>query len=295
MIPEEIFKKVRQIHIRTSHMVNDVIAGQYESVFKGQGIEFEEVREYQPGDDIRTIDWNVTARTGRPFVKKFVEERELTVMLVVDLSGSLRFGTHTRSKAELAAEICAVLAFSAITNNDKVGLIIFTDRIEKSIPPKKGRRHVLRVISDVLSFTPEGHGTDIAVALEYLNKVTTRRTVSFLVSDFFEQSDGDYEKALRIASKRHDVIAINIADPREWDLPKLGIMEFQDAETGKTVLIDTASSRTRTEFHRLAEERMRQRTDLFRSVGIDTIDVQTGESYVGELLRFFRMRERRLG
>jgi uncharacterized protein (DUF58 family) len=295
MIPEEIFRKVRQIHIRTSHMVNDVLAGQYESVFKGQGIEFEEVREYQPGDDIRTIDWNVTARTGRPFVKKFVEERELTVMLIVDLSGSLSFGTHDRSKAELAAELCAVIAFSAIANNDRVGLIIFTDRIEKFIPPKKGRRHVLRVIRDVLSFTPEGHGTDIAIALEYLSKVTTRRSVSFLVSDFFEQSDGDYEQALRIASKRHDVIAIAIADPREWELPRLGIMEFQDAETGETVLIDTASSHTQAEFRRLAEERIEQRSDLFRSAGIDTISVRTGEPYVGELLKFFRMRERRFG
>ena len=295
MIPEEIFKKVRQIHIRTSHMVSNVLAGQYESVFKGQGIEFEEVREYQPGDDVRTIDWNVTARTGRPFVKKFVEERELTVMLIVDLSGSLYFGTNTRLKAELAAEICAVIAFSAITNNDKVGLIIFTDRIEKFIPPKKGRRHVLRVIRDVLSFNPEGHGTDIAVALEYLNKVTTRKTVSFLVSDFFELPGQDYEQALRIASKRHDVIAITIADPREWELPKLGIMEFEDAETGEILLIDTASSRARGEFHRLAEERIQQRSNLFRSAGVDFISIQTGEPYMGELLKFFRMRERRFG
>ena len=295
MIPEEIFKKVRQIHIRTSHMVSDVLAGQYESVFKGQGIEFEEVREYQPGDDVRTIDWNVTARTGRPFVKKFVEERELTVMLMVDLSGSLRFGTHTRLKAELAAELCAVIAFSAITNNDKVGLIIFTDQIEEFIPPKKGRRHVLRVIRDVLSFTPEGHGTDIAVALEYLNKVTTRRTVSFLVSDFFEEPGGGYEQALRIASKRHDVIAVTIADPREWELPKVGIIEFQDAETGETILIDTGSPRARQEFRRLWEERAQQRTNLFRSAGIDAIDVQTGEPYMGELMKFFRMRERRFG
>ena len=298
MIPEEIFKKVRQIHIRTSHMVQDVLAGQYESVFKGQGMEFEEVREYQPGDDIRTIDWNVTARTGRPFVKKFVEERELTVMLMVDLSGSLRFGTVERSKAELAAEICAVIAFSAIANNDKVGLIIFTDQIEEFIPPKKGRRHVLRVIRDVLSFTPEGHGTDIAIALEYLSKVTTRRTVSFLVSDFFEQGEdeaaGSYEKALRMASKRHDVIAVTISDPRERELPKLGLMEFQDAETGETVLIDLSSRRGRAQFQRLAEEQIQQRSTLFRSAGIDTIGLQTGEPYVGELLKFFHMRERRL-
>ncbi len=279
-------------------MVQDVLAGQYESVFKGQGIEFEEVREYQPGDDIRTIDWNVTARTGRPFVKKFVEERELTVMLMVDLSGSLRFGTVERSKAELAAELCAVIAFSAIANNDKVGLIIFTDQIEEFIPPKKGRRHVLRVIRDVLSFTPEGHGTDIAVALEYLSKVTTRRTVSFLVSDFFEQAEDesttDYEQALRIASKRHDVIAVTISDPSEWELPRLGLMEFEDAETGETVLIDLSSRRGRAQFQRLAEEQLQSRSSLFRSAGIDTISLQTGEPYVGELLKFFRMRERRL-
>jgi len=298
MIPEEIFKKVRHIHIRTSHMVQDVLAGQYESVFKGQGMEFEEVREYQPGDDIRTIDWNVTARTGRPFVKKFVEERELTVMLMVDLSGSLRFGSVERSKAELAAELCAVIAFSAIANNDKVGLIIFTDQIEEFIPPKKGRRHVLRVIRDVLSFTPEGHGTDIAIALEYLSKVTTRRTVSFLVSDFFEQAEDEaasnYEQALRIASKRHDVIAVTISDPRERELPKLGLMEFQDAETGETVLIDLSSRRGRAQFQRLAEEQAQQRSNLFRLAGIDTISLQTGEPYVGELLKFFHMRERRL-
>ena len=306
MIPEEIFKKVRQIHIRTSHIVSNMLAGQYESVFKGQGMEFEEVREYQPGDDIRTIDWNVTARTGRPFVKKFVEERELTVMLVVDISGSQHFGTHTRAKDDLAAELCAVIAFSAIANNDKVGLIVFTDRIEQFIPPKKGRRHVLRVIRDVLFFASEersadikDRGTDIALALEYLEKVTTRRTVSFLVSDFPEQtSQGlvrDYEQSLRIANKRHDIIAVTISDPRERELPRLGIMEFQDAETGKTVLIDTASSRTREEFHSLAVERMQRRTDLFRSAGIDAINIKTEKSYVNELLKFFRMRERRFG
>ena len=299
MIPEEIFKKVRQIHIRTSHMVQDVLAGQYESVFKGQGMEFQEVREYQPGDDIRTIDWNVTARTGRPFVKKFVEERELTVMLVVDLSGSLHFGTVDRSKAELAAELCAVIAFSAITNNDRVGLIIFTDRIEKFIPPKKGRRHVLRLISDVLSFTPEGHGTDIVTALEYLSKVTTRKTVSFLVSDFSGQSgdepDIDYQRALRLASKRHDVIAVTISDPREMEFPRLGIMEFQDAETGETILLDLASHRARAQFQRLAAKQIQQRDSLFRSTGVDTINVHTDEPYIGELLKFFRMREKRLG
>lgn len=278
-------------------MVQDVLAGQYESVFKGQGMEFQEVREYQPGDDIRTIDWNVTARTGRPFVKKYIEERELTVMLVVDLSGSLSFGTVDRSKAELAAELCAVIAFSAITNNDRVGLIIFTDQIEEFIPPKKGRRHVLRVIRDVLSFSPEGSGTDIRVALEYLSKVTTRRTVTFLVSDFLEEvteeADSNYKQALRIASKRHDVVGITISDPREWELPKLGIVEFQDAETGETILVDLADTRARAQFQQLAMKQIQQRDSLFRSAGIDTIKVHTGEPCIGELLKFFRMRERR--
>ena len=301
-IPEDIFKRVRQIHIRTSHIVSNVLAGQYVSVFKGRGIEFEEVREYQPGDDVRTIDWNVTARTGRPFVKKFVEERELTVMLVVDISGSQHFGTRIRPKDDLAAEICALLAFSAIANNDKVGLIAFTDRIEKFIPPKKGRRHVLRVIRDVL-FLASGdrpaeerdRGTDISVALEYLSKVTSRRTVSFLVSDFFEQPGKSFQSALRIASKRHDVIAISISDPRELEMPGIGIVEFQDAETGEIISIDTSSKRVRSEFRRLAEERTEKLSNLLRSAGVDIIDIQTGEPYIGELLRFFRMRERRFG
>ncbi|MBD3183930.1 DUF58 domain-containing protein [Candidatus Poribacteria bacterium] len=301
-IPEEIFKKVRQIHIRTSHIVTDVLAGQYESVFKGQGIEFEDVREYQPGDDVRNIDWNVTARTGRPFIKKFVEERELTVMLMVDISGSQHFGTRTRPKDELAAELCAVIAFSAIANNDKVGLIVFTDRIEHFILPKKGRKHVLRVIRDVLFYASEerandikDRGTDICTALEYLNKVTTRRTVSFLVSDFMEKPGQDFESALRIANKRHDIIAVNISDPREKELPKIGIIELQDAETGETVILDTSSSYVREKYQKLSEERVEARNTLFRSAGVDSIDINTDKPYVNELLKFFRMRERRFG
>lgn len=291
MIPEEILKKVRRIDIRTRHMVNDVLAGQYESVFKGQGMEFEEVREYQPGDEIRAIDWNVTARMGRPFLKKFVEERELTVMLVLDASSSSKFGSIKQLKGELAAELCAVLAFSAIKNNDKVGLIIFTDRIEKYVPPKKGRRHVLRVISESLSFQPEGRGTDIAAALEYLNRVTIRRTVTFLISDFIAT---DYERPLRIANKRHDIIAVAITDPRELELPKVGIIELEDAETNERILIDTNIRRVREEYRRIASDRVQERHRILRSANVDTIDVFTDKSYMEPLLKFFRMRERRL-
>ncbi|HIE26858.1 TPA: DUF58 domain-containing protein [Candidatus Poribacteria bacterium] len=291
MIPEEILKKVRRIDIRTSHIVNDVLAGQYESVFKGQGMEFEEVREYQSGDEVRSIDWNVTARMGRPFLKKFVEERELTVMLVLDASSSSKFGSIKQLKGELAAELCAVLAFSAIKNNDKVGLIIFTDRIEKYVPPKKGRRHVLRVISEALSFQPEGRGTDIAVALEYLNRVTIRRTVTFLISDFIAI---DYEKPLRIANKRHDIIAVTITDPRELELPKVGILELEDAETDEKILVDTNIRRVREEYHRIALDRVQERERILRSTNVDAIDVFTDKPYIEPLLKFFRMRERRL-
>ena len=291
MIPQEILKKVRRIDIRTSHMVNDMLAGQYESVFKGQGMEFEEVREYQPGDEVRSIDWNVTARMGRPFLKKFVEERELTVMLVVDVSSSSTFGSIKQLKSELAAELCAVLAFSAIKNNDKVGLIIFTDRIERYVPPKKGRRHVLRVISEALSFQPEGRGTDIAIALEYLNKVTIRRTVTFLISDFIAT---DYENPLRIANKRHDIIALTITDPREMELPKVGIIELEDAETDERILIDTNLRRVRDAYRRIASDKVQERQRILRSANVDAIDVSTDKPYMQPLLKFFRMRERRL-
>ena len=291
MIPEEILKKVQQIHIHARHMVNDVLTGQYESVFKGQGMEFEEVREYQPGDDIRSIDWNVTARMGRPFLKKFVEERELTVMLVVDASSSSRFGSVKQLKSELTAELCAVLAFSAIKNNDKVGLIIFTDQIEKYIPPKKGRRHVLHVISEALSFQPQGHRTDIAAALEYLNRVTMRRTVTFLISDFMATG---YEPALRIANKRHDIIAVTITDPRELELPKLGMLALQDAETGEKIVVDTSLRRVRAEYLEHSRERVEERQRLLRSTNVDAIDVSTDQPYTEPLLKFFRMREKRL-
>ncbi len=291
MIPDEMLKKIRRIDIRTSQMVNDALGGQYESVFKGQGMEFEEVREYQPGDEVRSIDWNVTARMGRPFLKKYVEERELTIMLLLDASASSTFGSIKQRKDELSAELCAVLAFSAIKNNDKVGLIIFTDRIEKHVPPKKGRRHVLRVISEALSFEPEGRRTDIAVALEYLNRVTIRRTVTFLISDFMAT---DYESSLRIANRRHDIIALTITDPRELELPDVGILDLEDAETGEKIRIDTKVRRVREAYQRLALDRMQAKSRILRSANVDTIDVSTDKPYIEPLLKFFRMRERRL-
>ena len=268
MIPKELFKKIKKIEISTSRLVTDVFAGQYHSVFKGQGIEFDEVREYQPGDDVRTIDWNVTARTGKPHIKKFVEERELTVMILVDVSLSCRFASVNMLKSQLAAEVAAVLAFSAIRNNDKVGLIIFTDEIEKFIPPRKGVGHVLQVIREVLYFKPKGHSTDIARALEYLNKITTRKSIAFLISDFFPPdaiaanapgSQGHnrdqarmgevLKKSLLIANKRHDVIGITLNDPREMQLPDCGLIALEDAETGKKMIIDSSDAHLRQQYY----------------------------------------------
>jgi len=290
MIPKEILKKVRRIQIRTRHMVNDVFAGEYHSVFKGRGMEFTEVREYFPGDDVRTIDWNVTARTGKPHVKVFSEERELTVILMVDVSSSLMFGTLDKTKGELAAELSALLAFSAIENNDRVGLIIFTDRIERSIPPKKGRRHVLRVIREILSFRPETTRTDIAMALEYLSRVQRRRAVVFLISDFIAP---DFTQALRIAGRRHDLIALTLSDPREREIPPLGLVELEDAETGESRLIDTYDDSTRERFAELAGIRQADRTKTFREIDLDSLELRTEEPYERSLLRFFRARARK--
>ncbi len=290
MIPAEVMQKIRRIQIRTSHMVNEILAGAYHSVFKGQGMEFEEVREYVPGDDIRLIDWNVTARTSEPHVKILVEERELTVMLLVDASGSGRFGSVARFKNELAAELCAVLAFSAIKNNDKVGLIIFTDEVELYVPPDKGRRHVLRVIREVLYYKPKGVGTDIPEALHFLNGVTKRRAVAFLVSDFMET---DHEPALRIANKRHDVIAVTVTDPREEELPNVGLVNVRDAETGREVLVDSGDARVRREYADAAAKRAKERDEIFRRTRVDSIHVRTDRDYIDEIYRFFRMREMR--
>ncbi|HQJ15933.1 MAG TPA: DUF58 domain-containing protein, partial [Candidatus Omnitrophota bacterium] len=244
MIPREILKDIRRIQITTSRMVTDVFAGQYQSVFKGKGMEFDEVREYIPGDEIRSIDWNVTARTGHPYVKKFTEERELTVMLLLDMSASSFFGTRGQMKAQLAAKICSVLALSAIKNNDKVGFIAFTDKIEKFIPPRKGLRHVLRIIREALYFRPESAGTDIVLALEYLNRVTTRKTVSFIMSDFFAP---DFKKMLAVANKRHDIVAVTVTDPAELELADAGLVKLSDPETGKDIIVDSSDKQVRAQ------------------------------------------------
>ncbi|HDH05952.1 MAG TPA: DUF58 domain-containing protein [Nitrospirae bacterium] len=291
MIPKEILRTIRRIQITTSRMVTDVFAGHYHSVFKGRGMEFDEVREYQPGDDIRSIDWNVTARTGQPFIKKFVEERELTVMLLLDMSGSSYFGTVNQLKSRLGAELCALLAMSAVRNNDKAGLIAFTDRIEKFVPPAKGLGHVLRIVREAIYHEPEGKGTDIPAALEYLNRVTNRRTVAFLISDFHAD---DYKRPLSIANKRHDLAAMSITDPREMDLPDIGIINLEDVETGKGFLVDTSSRVVRDDYHRNAERIFDERQRLFRSINVDHIDIRTDIPYTRELYRFFRMRERRV-
>ncbi|MDZ7370673.1 MAG: DUF58 domain-containing protein [candidate division KSB1 bacterium] len=290
MVPKEVLKKVKRIEITTRSLVNDVFSGEYHSVFKGRGMEFAEVREYQIGDDIRTIDWNVTARQGRPYVKVFDEERELTVMLLVDVSSSGEFGTVRQMKGEIAAEICALLAFSAIKNNDKVGLIIFSDQVEKFVPPRKGKSHVLRVIREILYHKPQGTQTNIAAALEFLSRVARRRSVVFLVSDFISSG---YEKALQIANKRHDLVAVTIIDPREIDMPDVGILELEDAETGEILLLDTSSLEVRREFAQRTREWSEQREKLFRTLAVDSIDIRTDQPYIEPLIRFFRMRAKR--
>ena len=290
MIPRELFKKVRRIEIRTRRLVNDLFSGEYHSTFKGRGMEFEEVREYCPGDDIRLIDWNVTARTGAPYVKKFKEERELTVMLLVDASSSGRFGTHEKYKEDLAAELCALLSFSAIKNNDKVGLIIFTDEIERYIPPQKGRAHVLRIIREVLFFAPEHTKTDIAKAVEFFSRVTKRRSVAFLISDFLSE---DFQTPLRIANKKHDMIAIKLSDPRELDFGNYGLMELEDAETGEVMLIDTSSAEFRSAFAARAEEKNSALKRALQVIDLDFIQVRTDQSYIVPLIQFFKMREKR--
>ena len=290
MIPKEILKKVRQIEITTRGLVNDVFSGEYHSVFRGRGMDFAEVREYTFGDDIRNIDWNVSARMGHPFIKVFQEERELTVMLMVDVSSSGNFGTHEQMKGEIATEICALLAFSAIKNNDKVGLIIFTDRIEKFVPPKKGKSHVLRVLRELLYHQPRSNKTDIAGALEYLNHVTRRRSVVFLVSDFISE---EYEKDLQIANKRHDMVAITLTDPREIEVPDVGFIEFEDAETGEIFLLDSNNAGIRSSFSEQADLKKQEREKLFKSMNIDYIDIYTHQPYIEPLMRFFRLRAKR--
>jgi uncharacterized protein (DUF58 family) len=291
MLPAEILRKVRRIEITTNRLVNESLAGEYHSVFKGRGMEFSEVREYQYGDDVRSIDWNVTSRMGHPFVKVHVEERELTVMLVVDVSGSGQFGTRRQFKREIEAEICALLAFSAIKNNDRVGLLAFTDRIEKFLQPKKGKDHVLRVIREVLYFRPRGLGTDLGMALEHLYRTITKRSVVFVVSDFLTSG---FERPLRVAARKHDLIAVTVTDPREEDLPPVGLLALEDAETGETALVDASDRRTRQRFRDWSAARRAARGTLFRSVGIDALELYTDRPYDVPLVRFFQRRARRM-
>jgi len=291
MLPREVLEKVRRIEIKTRRMVVDALAGEYHSIFKGRGMEFSEVREYQSGDDIRTIDWNVTSRTGSLHVKKFIEERELTVLLMLDVSGSSDFGTRARFKREVAAEIGALLAFSAIKNNDRVGAIVFTDDVEMYIPPRKGRGHVLRVIRDLLYFEPKGKRTNVARACEYLNRITTKRAVVFLLSDFL---DSRFDKALRVASKKHDLISIFISDPREASLPSMGLVELEDAETGEKLLLDTSDRVAMESYREIVSGRRAKQQELLASMGVDLIDISTDVPYDRPLLRFFEMRGRRL-
>lgn len=290
MDTKELLKQVRHIEIKTKGLVNQVFSGEYHSVFKGRGMEFSEVREYQFGDDIRNIDWNVTARFGHPYIKIFEEERELTVILMVDISGSLIFGTVDKTKQQIAAELSAILAFSAMKNNDKVGLLLFTDKIEKFVPPRKGKKHVLRIIREVLSFEPGGKTTNIREALEYLNHAIKKRSIVFLLSDFM---DTGYEKILRIVGKKHDLIGIVMNDKRENEIPQMGLVKFTDAETGDERWLDTNDSKIRKHLVESRKEISRVRKSLFISSRLDSIEIQTGQNYVKPLVQFFRLRGRR--
>ena len=298
-LTKKILKKVRQIEVRTRRLVDDTLAGSYHSVFKGRGMNFDEVREYVAGDEIRTIDWNVTARTGVPHVKKFTEERELTILLMIDVSDSGLFGSGLQSKRELMAELGSVLAFSAVRNNDKVGLILFSDFVELYIPPKKGRSHILRVIREILFFQPEGQGTDIGEALDFVNRVSKRKCVTFLLSDFC--LSGDYTDSLtalspklQITGRRHDLIAVSVTDPREHTLPKVGWITLEDAETGEQIQLNTNDEWTRNAYANLAADQREQFQKTVRKSGIDLLELSTESSYVSALIGFFRSRKRRL-
>jgi len=289
----ELIKKIKRIEIRTRRLVNDSFAGEYHAVFKGRGMEFDEVRLYQAGDDVRSIDWKVTARTGQAFVKRYIEERELTVMMVVDLSASGQFGTVERFKRAIAAELGAVLSFAAITNNDKVGLLIFTDRVELYIPPRKGRRHVLRVIRDLLAFQPDGQGTNIKLALDTINLILKRKSIIFLISDFLADADS-YKKILQISNRRHDVIVVPLSDPGEQQLPNVGLMALEDAETGEIQWVDTGNRKWRRAFAERVKQLQMNRDRAFRKAKVDRIDVTTAEDYVTPLTGFFERRARRM-
>lgn len=288
VLAPELLARIRAIQLRTQRLVTDALAGEYHSAFKGRGMEFEQVREYAPGDDIRHIDWNVTARMSSPFVKEHREERELTVMLIVDVSSSGAFGTARKQKREVVAEVAAVLAYLAIKNNDRVGMIIFSDRIEHFIPPKKGRSHVWRVIREVLSFRPTGRGTDLDGALDYLGRVVPRRSVGFVISDFLDEG---FTERLRVAARRHDLTAIRVLDQREVGLPRIGLVELEDAETGETVVIDTASRRVSESFARLAREDLARRSEQFRQAGVGEVQVWADRPWIDPIVRYLRARE----
>jgi len=291
MLDEKLVSKIRNIQIRAKYLVNDVFAGEYQSAFKGRGLEFEEVREYQPGDDVRNIDWNVTARSSNPFVKLYRDERELTVIFLVDVSASSKFGTFEKFKNEIAAEITALLAYTALKNNDKVGLIIFSNRVELYLPPKKGRAHVWRLIRDILTYESRSEQTNLNIPLDFLNSVVKKRSIVFLISDF--QLSLDESKALlRITSRHHDLIALSIKDPREESLPKIGFIELEDVETGQSILIDTYQSQALREYESISKEDAKYQLDFFRSSGIDYIPIRTDTAYIDSIIRFFRKREK---
>ncbi|TFB13096.1 DUF58 domain-containing protein [Candidatus Marinimicrobia bacterium MT.SAG.4] len=290
MLPKEVLENVRRLEIGTKGLVNEIFSGEYHTVFKGRGMEFAEVREYVPGDDIRLIDWNVSARTGSPFIKVFSEERELSMMLVVDMSRSGTFGSSYRMKDEVAIEICALLAFSAMKNNDKVGLLIFTDRVEKFIPPRKGRQHVLRILREIVYHEPENKGTDMNSALEYLLRVIRRNSVVFILSDFM---DDGFQKSLRVVSSKHDVIAIKVTDKLEIQLPDAGMISLVDAETGENVVVDTSDEKIRNSYSALRQAQQERLEKMFKKINLDYININTGESYVEPLYKFFRKRAKR--
>ncbi len=286
----ELLHRIKAIQVKTNYLVNDIMAGEYVSAFKGRGMEFSEVREYQPGDDVRLIDWNVTARMNQPFIKEFKEERELTLMLLVDVSSSGGFGTHDKLKNEVSAEIASILAFAAIKNNDKIGLIVFSDKIEHTIPPKKGKAHIWNIIRTILNFKPEGKGTNISLPLEYLLNVQKRKTTAFLISDF--QDDG-YEDALKLAKQKHDLIAISITDPREESLPDVGLIQLEDPESGNILLVDTHDKQMTQKYSQQFQEKREKRKKYFHSIDIDTIEIQTNRPLTDPIIRYFKMREKR--
>ena len=290
MIPKEVFQKIRRIQIRSSHKVDELLVGSWHSAFKGRGIEFEEVRPYQVGDDIRAIDWNVTARSDQPYVKLFREEREMSVRLLVDLSPSLDFGSQQQTKRELVAELGATLAMSAIKNNDRVGMTLFTDDVEKSIPPRKGSRHILRIIRELLYCQPVGTGTNVRAAIEHLNRTSCRRSVVFLISDF---QDRGYESLLKVARRKHDIIPVVVSDPREGQIPNVGLIHLRDAETGETVVLDTASRRNREWYREMFIEQNEKRNGMFRRLQMEPIELTTDQDIVEPLRRYFRRREAR--